>query len=879
MSIATWGDAEPQANDAYPMKLLKKLLQQMMQQFTAQGGVLALYDETLGQMVVRLHLRMRLTSPAVVGSPVESEETVPLARHASGSGEVPASSTGHLRRLSQPLTELEEITVEQHAVLFPPGTIYAHGHDLIGYIWRHNEPDIIRHEEYLRSILPARQAPPTSHGTPTWYLGVPIQEPALATGDLERKRRVIGVVILYQVSPGLSFSQKHRHDASQFAERIALYLQNDQLQRSQQAMNSYMKQLQQISMAFPTAVQLRKLVEDVYAFVKSVIGPCSMLLTFYDRDTDRLYDVFAVDKGQPSADLPEHPLVFTPDKRPMWWHVAQEKKTPLKLSPDRYEPGASQYEELFKGTWGDQSQAASFLLLPMRMFTRVVGTLSLASARPDAFTPNKIQVLETMVQIITVSIENAKLYDRASRMVARARHREESLATMNSALQAISTVLNVSELLHKFVEVVGQMVKAEMCAFFQVRDNEEKLIARAIYDTSGKYRSNGGNKEKHRELIEMISLPFKGSLLSDLIESDTFFYLDENNIEELERISDEAGALFLRETRIKRMLMIPVRYQNEMVGILAVHTPGEDRIFRPEEVSALLAISAQAASAIRNAELFSQIQDANVELQRMDKLKDEFIVTASHELRTPLSAVSGYASLLKRQSTRLTPQQVWRYASKIGAAAQQITELVGNMTEAAKVGNIDKKLDLQLGPVQLFAAAEMATHMLTVSIEQEIKLQIDPNLWVYCDGLHLKQVLTNLLDNASKYSPPGTKITVMAHALKLSQLPDDQIDFSQLVDGNDPEVVLVRVCDEGEGIPLEDQEKIFDKFVRASRSLTTTVRGTGLGLYICRRYIEAMGGRLWLEVSIPGEGSVFSFYLPRLEAPVPMEESHDPEQS
>src|SRR5579885_2111652 len=580
MSIATWGDAEPQANDAYPMKLLKKLLQQMMQQFTAQGGVLALYDETLGQMVVRLHLRMRLTSPAVVGSPVESEETVPLARHASGSGEVPASSTGHLRRLSQPLTELEEITVEQHAVLFPPGTIYAHGHDLIGYIWRHNEPDIIRHEEYLRSILPARQAPPTSHGTPTWYLGVPIQEPALPTGALERKRRVI--------------------------------------------------------------------------------GPCSMLLTFYDRDTDRLYDVFAVDKGQPSADLPEHPLVFTPDKRPMWWHVAQEKKTPLKLSPDRYEPGASQYEELFKGTWGDQSQAASFLLLPMRMFTRVVGTLSLASARPDAFTPNKIQVLETMVQIITVSIENAKLYDRASRMVARARHREESLATMNSALQAISTVLNVSELLHKFVEVVGQMVKAEMCAFFQVRNNEEKLVARAIYDTSGKYRSNGSNKERHRELIEMISLPFKGSLLSDLIESDTFFYLDENNIEELERISDEAGALFLRETRIKRMLMIPVRYQNEMVGILAVHTPGEDRIFRPEEVSALLAISAPAASAIRNAELFSQIQDANVELQRMDKLKDEFIVTASHELRTPLSAVSGYASLLKRQSTRLTPQQVWR---------------------------------------------------------------------------------------------------------------------------------------------------------------------------------------------------------------------------
>ena len=71
----------------------------------------------------------------------------------------------------------------------------------------------------------------------------------------------------------------------------------------------------------------------------------------------------------------------------------------------------------------------------------------------------------------------------------------------------------------------------------------------------------------------------------------------------------------------------------------------------------------------------------------------------------------------------------------------------------------------------------------------------------------------------------------------------------------------MRVCDEGEGIDPGDQQKIFEKFVRASRSLTTPIRGSGLGLYICRRYIEAMGGRLWLEQSIPGEGSVFSFYL------------------
>ena len=183
------------------------------------------------------------------------------------------------------------------------------------------------------------------------------------------------------------------------------------------------------------------------------------------------------------------------------------------------------------------------------------------------------------------------------------------------------------------------------------------------------------------------------------------------------------------------------------------------------------------------------------------------------------------------------------------------------------MGAIDKKLELQVGPVQFLAAAEIASTMLSINIDQKIIMHIDPQLWVTCDALPLRQVITNLLDNAAKYSPPTGQIVITASETTLSQLPEGQVDYGKLVNGEDPEVVLVRVRDEGDGIPLEDQEKIFEKFVRASRSLTTPVRGSGLGLYICRRYIEAMGGKLWLEMSVPGEGSIFSFYLPRMEAP------------
>lgn len=184
------------------------------------------------------------------------------------------------------------------------------------------------------------------------------------------------------------------------------------------------------------------------------------------------------------------------------------------------------------------------------------------------------------------------------------------------------------------------------------------------------------------------------------------------------------------------------------------------------------------------------------------------------------------------------------------------------------MGALDKKLELQLGPVQLLTAAEVAATMLSINIEQKITLQIADDIWLQCDAMRLRQVMTNLLDNAAKYSPPDGRIIVTGSATTLSQLPEDQVDYAQIAEGFDAPVALVRVCDEGVGITPNDQQKIFEKFVRASRSLTTPIRGSGLGLYICRRYIEAMGGRLWLEQSIPGEGSVFSFYLPCIDPPI-----------
>ena len=891
MSTAIWGEQESQPDQDVTMLLLKHLLVQMIAQFGCNGACIALHDEKIDQMEIKLHLRLRTsnsiaTEPGRIGGNTDSVHardryiTVNLADPSS-------SASGRLKRPPQSISleDVEAITPQQND-LFPVGTSYRPGMDLIGYVWYKNETHIMRHDDYLSYFYTGDQTTLKIDVVPTWYLAVPMLEPTLVDEVRGRKKqtRVTGVIVLYHTTVGTVFQQKQRSEARECAERITLFLQNEQLRRRQLRSSEYLKQLQNISTAFPSTVKLAKLVDDIYQFTTKVVDVSSMLITLYDRDTRKIYDIFAIENGNRVEGLTEQPLVIDPEERPAWWKVAHDEKEMLSLDLTHYEQG--KYDELLTGTWGDQHKAGSFLLLPMKMFNRVIGSLCITSMHPNAYRAEEIQVLETMVQIITVSIENAKLYDRAYQSLRDAKQREEMLAAMNSALQTISvsSVLNVNDIVHKFVEFAAKLVQTEMSIFFQCTAEREHLIVLAAYEAQ-KQQINWHDPDDQMtafdndpyddELFAKIHIPFKGSSLEYHVETG-FFYLDETMAEELAKESDEWGAIFLLETGIKKMLMVPVLYQAELVGILGVHTPEQVRNFRPSEIGMLMALGAQAASAIRNAQLFEEIQVAYAEQQQLDKLKDEFLVTASHELRTPLSAISGYSTMLKRQSSRINPQQITRFATKIAGAAQQLTDLVSSMTEAAKIGTIDKKLDLQIGPVQLHAAVEMAVSLLSVNIEQKIMTQVNPDLWVSGDPLRVRQVISNLLDNAAKYSPGDGRIEVIAGATTLSQigLPEDQLD----VEANPRlPVVLVQVYDEGEGIDPEDQQKIFEKFVRATRSLTTPVRGSGLGLFICRRYIEAMGGKLWLQQSIPREGSVFSFYLPRMDAPIELDKGKEDE--
>jgi len=296
------------------------------------------------------------------------------------------------------------------------------------------------------------------------------------------------------------------------------------------------------------------------------------------------------------------------------------------------------------------------------------------------------------------------------------------------------------------------------------------------------------------------------------------------------------------------VLYLPLKGSQAMLGVLAVLPANPRRVLLPEQFHLLETFAGQIALALERAQLAEQAHRASVDAET-EGLRNALLASISHDLRTPLAVISGASSSLAERGDRLAAEERRALARSIFTQSQQMAQLIANVLQMTRLeaGAIAPARDWHaLGEIAGSALVRLrerlAAHRVQVELDGELPL-------VRVDGALLEQVFANLLENAAKYTPPGTTVRLRAarHAGEL----------------------LVSVEDDGPGLPPGDPEQLFAKFYRGAAE--GAIAGAGLGLAICRAVLRLHGGRIWAE-RLPGRGAAFRFTLPMEEAPaVPAE--------
>jgi signal transduction histidine kinase len=247
-----------------------------------------------------------------------------------------------------------------------------------------------------------------------------------------------------------------------------------------------------------------------------------------------------------------------------------------------------------------------------------------------------------------------------------------------------------------------------------------------------------------------------------------------------------------------------------------------------------------------------QQQHAYEQQQYLNQLKDQILVNVSHELRTPLTEVYGYLELLHMHNSQIDEVTQDIFLKHAIEGCEELQRLVSTMLDTVHTDGQPKIPRLQ--DIAVAQTIKEVLELFSPRTLQDYTLEINvpETLIVKADQQYLRQILRNLLSNAFKYTPPHTVITVEATSVT-----------SKNTGESDTQEICICVKDNGLGIAAEDIPLLFEKFVRLKRDLSSSIRGSGLGLYISKQLVEAMGGHIWAEsTGIAGQGSRFCFTLP-----------------
>jgi len=463
--------------------------------------------------------------------------------------------------------------------------------------------------------------------------------------------------------------------------------------------------------------------------------------------------------------------------------------------------------------------ARSFLSVPLSMRGEVLGVLALASAQLDAFDEADVHFLERLGRRAAVALDNARLFRRVEQMA-------NDMATLYFATQAITSTLERDAMLQRIAEAMTTALECSSAIIFDYQPAAVDVQVLAVYRLEEAVES----REVLPEVQETIPIPTFPALQTVIEQqSPMVLRVADPSISQLDR-------QYMLEDRIHTMIFLPLLTQDELLGVAVVVEGRHDRVFSPNEISKAETLASQAAVALRQSMLYSEVLE-------LEKLKSEMIRMASHDLRNPLNNIMGYIELLAYSLSPdgPTPDQE-QYLDNLRRSAQTMGSLLEDLLTLERIESQREEGWTTFDFAGLVTEV-VEEHRSSAELKQHaLRFFCPPGLpSVHGSVIQIRQAVANLVSNAIKYTPDGGEIRVVLSC--------------------DGERLMLEVIDNGYGISKERQARIFERFYRAKEPGTDHISGTGLGLSLVKTVIERHGGQVWFTSEL-GEGSTFGFWLP-----------------